>query len=67
MQEGRNLLDVAIELTNLHVDQFGVSDKKEIEELYVKYYATVKVVGAASEYNLKKIISDEVLEKVQNS
>lgn len=65
MAEGRNLLDVAMELTNLHVDKIGISDPKEIEELYVKFYATAKVIGTTNEYNLKKYVPNEILENIE--
>ncbi|AUJ77561.1 MULTISPECIES: hypothetical protein [Bacillus amyloliquefaciens group] len=40
----RNSSDVAVELTQLHVEQFGLENKDDLANIYAKYYAVAHLL-----------------------
>jgi hypothetical protein len=59
----RNKLDVAMELTVLHVGRFAV-DKGDIEKLFAKYHALAEYCEVN---DLTELISEEVKSAIRDS
>jgi hypothetical protein len=57
----RNVLDVAMELTALHVHNFG-ANKEELDQIFAKYYATAYYCHRNND-NLYSLVSEEILNK----
>jgi len=62
---GRNILDVAMELTKIHLEKYVVKDSDELKKVYTEYYSLAKAVGEKSGRNLKGFLPDEVKKELQ--
>ncbi|MCG5104436.1 hypothetical protein [Oceanobacillus alkalisoli] len=60
---GRNILDVAMELTKIHLRSWGVSDSDELKKVYTEYYSLVKAVGNKQGRNLYDFLPEEIISK----
>lgn len=58
--KGRNILDVAMELTNRQIDTFGVSDFEEIKQIYTECYSLAKALGEKSGLGLHDFLPEEI-------
>lgn len=61
----RNIYDVAVELVQLHVQRLGV-DGEDLTELYTKYFSLVAVLSPTDTYNLKKLVPEELMKKIES-
>ncbi|MED1820996.1 hypothetical protein [Bacillus subtilis] len=61
----RNSLDVAIELTQLHVEQFGLEGKDDLANTYAKYYAIANTLKNKNLEALKKFLPEEIKSKLK--
>nr|WP_324635452.1 hypothetical protein [Bacillus subtilis]WRS94205.1 hypothetical protein VDS57_02040 [Bacillus subtilis] len=60
----RNSLDVATELTQLHLEQFSVADEKEIADLYARYYTLAATLKNKSYVELLDFLPEEIRSKI---
>lgn len=63
----RNVFDVAMELTQLHFDKFGVDGDDCIKDKFAEHYALVTILKSTSSNNkrrLEKFIPEEILSKL---
>ncbi|OWV38185.1 hypothetical protein CE489_01560 [Bacillus spizizenii] len=59
----RNQYDVAVELTQLHVEKYGVIDPDDIAEAYAKYYALAFTLHRDRGSHLAQFLPEEIKNK----
>lgn len=63
-KSGRNILDVAMELTKIHLKTYGVADSDELKGVYADYYSLAKSLGARSGKSLSAFLPEEIKKKI---
>ena len=56
----RNKLDIALELTQLHLNQYQTNHPDQLSEIYAKYYALLEVLDVSSPDQLMDLLPDEL-------
>ncbi|AND39535.1 MULTISPECIES: hypothetical protein [Cytobacillus] len=59
----RNKFDVAMELTNLHLRNYGIPEE-EVEGVFAKYYALAAYCESSDVYTIKNLIDADLLSKM---
>ncbi|MDM5298831.1 hypothetical protein QUF51_11710 [Bacillus pumilus] len=61
----RNKLDIALELTQLHLKQYEPSHPDQLSRIYAKYYALVEVLDGSSYDDLIDLLPDDLKSDLQ--
>ncbi|CAF1719554.1 hypothetical protein [Bacillus subtilis] len=61
----RNQYDVAVELTQLHVEKYGVSNPNDIADAYAKYYALAFILHRDRGSQLVTLLPEEIKSKLK--
>ncbi|WBY35870.1 MULTISPECIES: hypothetical protein [Bacillus] len=61
----RNPVDVATELTQLHIKKFGADYEDDIADLYAKYYSLAVVLKAKYPSDLYGFLPEELKTKLK--
>ncbi|MFP3420712.1 hypothetical protein R0K30_15120 [Bacillus sp. SIMBA_154] len=56
----RNKLDIALELTQLHLNQYETNHPDQLSEIYAKYYALLEVLDLCSYDQLIDLLPDDL-------
>ena len=56
----RNKLDIALELTQLHLNRYEASHPDQLSEIYAKYYALLEVLDLSSYDQLIDLLPDDL-------
>lgn len=62
----RNSLDVAVELTQLYYSKFGMEDSKEVQDIFLKFFAVAETARLINFKDLIEYLPEElaqILEK----
>ena len=62
--QGRNLLDVAMELTKFHIREYGISDEEDLKKTYTEYYSLAKVLGKQNSEDLKRFLPESITKEL---
>ncbi|MGE6629181.1 hypothetical protein [Bacillus sp. NPDC077027] len=60
----RNNLDVALELTQWHLEKYGVHHEDQIAQTYAKYFALMEVLETADYDQLLEFLPNEIKQKL---
>ncbi|APT50298.1 hypothetical protein ABE33_06315 [Bacillus safensis] len=61
----RNKLDIALELTQLHLNQYQTNHPDQLSEIYAKYYALLEVLDLSSYDQLIDLLPDELKQTLE--
>lgn len=56
----RNKLDIALELTQLHLKKYEINHPDQLSQVYAKYYALLEVLDLSSYDQLIDLLPDEL-------
>lgn len=56
----RNKLDIALELTQLHLNRYEANHPDQLSEIYAKYYALLEVLDVSASDQLMDLLPDEL-------
>ncbi|MDI6684163.1 hypothetical protein SAMN02744787_1216 [Bacillus subtilis] len=62
----RNPLDVATELTQLHIKRFGADFEEDIANIYAKYYALASKLERTHPNGLVDFLPEEIKTKLKD-
>lgn len=61
----RNKLDIALELTQLHLNQYQTNHPDQLSEIYAKYYALLEVLDLSSYGQLIDLLPNELKQTLE--
>ncbi|MGQ7864891.1 hypothetical protein [Bacillus sp. WC2502] len=61
----RNKLDIALELTQLHLNRYETNHPDQLSEVYAKYYALLEVLDLSSYDQLIDLLPDELKQTLE--
>lgn len=62
---GRNVLDVSLELTKMHLDSMVIESSEEIKEIYAEYYSLVSTLKGTHNNKLNALLPEEIKNKIK--
>ncbi|WP_260856973.1 hypothetical protein [Bacillus pumilus] len=61
----RSKLDIALELTQLHLNRYETNHPDQLSEVYAKYYALLEVLDLSSYDQLIDLLPDELKQTLE--
>ncbi|AOZ89944.1 hypothetical protein BK049_15340 [Bacillus xiamenensis] len=61
----RNKLDIALELTQLHLNRYETKHPDQLSEIYAKYYALLEVLDLSSYDQLIDLLPHELKQTLE--
>ncbi|MGX9291387.1 hypothetical protein ACSLGF_09210 [Bacillus sp. A015] len=61
----RNKLDIALELTQLHLNQYETNHPDQLSEIYAKYYALLEVLDLSSYDELIDLLPNDLKQELR--
>ncbi|MGE6673735.1 hypothetical protein ACQKEX_01340 [Bacillus pumilus] len=61
----RNKLDIALELTQMHLNRYVTNHPDQLSEVYAKYYALLEVLDLSSYDQLIDLLPDELKQMLE--